>query len=132
MSERKICKCNGCYALNEPGSLYCKNHTYMEQADRERKLQYFKNVQPAEWNHLYESSRWKNMRKEILKKQPLCRCGAKATEVHHVIPHRGDTSIFFDEDNLVALCHHCHGEETKREARERAQKFLESRRKLWY
>lgn len=31
-----------------------------------------------------------------------------ATVVDHKIPHKGDESLFFDDDNLQSLCKTCH------------------------
>lgn len=31
-----------------------------------------------------------------------------ATVVDHIIPHRGDKSLFFDTKNLQSLCKTCH------------------------
>ena len=35
-----------------------------------------------------------------------------ATVVDHVIPHRGDQKLFWDEDNWQALCKSCHDRKT--------------------
>jgi 5-methylcytosine-specific restriction protein A len=37
-----------------------------------------------------------------------------ATEVHHVIPHRGDPVLFWRVENCVGLCHTHHNEHTAR------------------
>lgn len=31
-----------------------------------------------------------------------------AAIVDHITPHRGDSALFFDEENLQALCKTCH------------------------
>ena len=38
-----------------------------------------------------------------------------ATEVDHVVPHRGDIALMFDLGNLQALCAHCHARKTASE-----------------
>nr|DAE96978.1 MAG TPA: HNH endonuclease [Caudoviricetes sp.] len=38
-----------------------------------------------------------------------------ATEVDHIIPHRGDQKLFWDMSNWQALCHNCHSAKTARE-----------------
>ena len=35
-----------------------------------------------------------------------------ATDVDHIIPHKGDRSLLYDERNLQALCHECHSRKT--------------------
>jgi len=38
-----------------------------------------------------------------------------ATLVDHIIPHRGDNNLFWDEDNWQALCTECHAIKTAKE-----------------
>ncbi|MCY1348623.1 hypothetical protein D9M69_347750 [compost metagenome] len=65
--------------------------------------------------------RWQKERERFLAKHPLCkRCQAKsivtvATDVDHVIPHRGDDALFWDESNWQPLCHPCHSVKTQQE-----------------
>jgi 5-methylcytosine-specific restriction protein A len=40
-----------------------------------------------------------------------------ATVVDHVVPHRGDQELFWDEANWAALCTRCHDRKTVREGR---------------
>jgi len=35
-----------------------------------------------------------------------------ATVVDHIIPHRGDETLFWDESNWQALCKKCHDRKT--------------------
>lgn len=51
-------------------------------------------------------------RDEFRRGGPLCACGAAATEVDHVRPHRGDPDLFWDADNLQSLCKPCHSRKT--------------------
>lgn len=133
MPERKLCKANGCFRLAEVGRKYCQLHEYMEQEDRERDLARFKDFTPSLWRKFYDSPRWRAMAEKKRQETPNCEiCGAPATEIHHLIPHRGDPELFFDYGNLQALCHRCHTEQTKREARERRQKRQKDRGKLWF
>ena len=64
--------------------------------------------------------RWQVQREWFLQ-QPenaLCRdCLAQgittaATDVDHVIPHRGDLGLFWDQDNWQSLCKSCHSRKT--------------------
>ena len=49
----------------------------------------------------------------------LCQeCKAKdliqvATEVDHIVPHRGDYALFWDETNWQGLCKSCHSAKTR-------------------
>lgn len=58
--------------------------------------------------------RWRKARSGFLAENPLCRyCSQQgrttaATVVDHVIPHRGDMRIFWDESLWQALCKRCH------------------------
>ena len=36
----------------------------------------------------------------------------KATVVDHIIPHRGDDALFWDQSNWQALCKKCHDKKT--------------------
>lgn len=35
-----------------------------------------------------------------------------ATDVDHVIPHRGNERLFWNEQNWQALCYECHSQKT--------------------
>lgn len=63
---------------------------------------------------LYNTRRWRRMSKHQLMLCPLCvfckrqdRVTA-ATVTDHIIPHKGDRSLFFDTTNLQSLCKPCH------------------------
>ena len=36
----------------------------------------------------------------------------RATVVDHIIPHRGDQKLFWDQNNWQALCKSCHDKKT--------------------
>ncbi len=52
------------------------------------------------------SSRWKEVRKEHLKRFPECEaCGSRKSVVpHHIVPFHVDPSKELDPENLVSLC----------------------------
>ena len=62
----------------------------------------------------YLTPAWKALRARILRRRPICEACrmAKATCVDHTIRHRGDPELFWDEENLVALCWSCHSSKT--------------------
>ena len=63
-------------------------------------------------------SRWRSARAVFLKKNPLCvKCReigklTPATIVDHIIPHRGDPILFWDQSNWQPLCKDCHDHKT--------------------
>jgi 5-methylcytosine-specific restriction protein A len=68
-------------------------------------------------------SRWRQARAAFLLRHPLCAsCRAHgrleaATVVDHVVPHRGDQRLFWDEGNWAPACKSCHDAKTAREGR---------------
>lgn len=107
------CKHTGCPNLVEPGKGYCSEHQRVHKHDR-----------PYAAERGY-GSRWIKARKKYLNHHPLCiRCLAegkyvKATVVDHIVPHRGDPVLFWDEENWQALCKHHHDSKTMTEDKNR-------------
>lgn len=66
------------------------------------------------------NSRWQKARASFLLKHPLCqmheRLGAvvAATVVDHIVPHRGDSALFWDRSNWQSLCKPCHDRHKQR------------------
>jgi 5-methylcytosine-specific restriction endonuclease McrA len=66
------------------------------------------------YHGLYDTALWKRARKAQLNTNPLCFMCTKqglttqASIVDHIKPHKGDTSLFYDRENLQSLCklHH--------------------------
>jgi 5-methylcytosine-specific restriction enzyme A len=62
---------------------------------------------------LMQSSAWRKARVAFLAQHPNCvDCGALATVVDHIVPHRGDSTIFWDRSRWQSLCSCCHGHKT--------------------
>lgn len=66
---------------------------------------------------LVNSTKWRNIRNEMIKKYPLCQvCGRKLSEcVHHIKPLENYTNNFplmeelaYSKENLMCLCRECH------------------------
>ena len=63
-------------------------------------------------------ARWRKARLAYLQRHPLCvECQKEgrltpATVVDHIIPHRGDQKLFWDESNWQSLCAACHNHKT--------------------
>ena len=74
----------------------------------------------SEYYKLIRSTRWQQLRAEVLRNEPLCRrCMdngryTPATELHHITPAstagtRADIeALMFNPANLMPLCHQCH------------------------
>ena len=67
--------------------------------------------------------RWRRARQAFLARHPLCvMCAAAgrlepATVVDHIVPHRGDTRLFWNKANWQSLCRPCHGVKSVGEGR---------------
>jgi 5-methylcytosine-specific restriction protein A len=73
-----------------------------------------------EYNKLINCQRWVKLRREKIRRNPLCEECQKAgiyrdaEEVHHIVPVESFTSIekmkqlAYDINNLQSLCHDCH------------------------
>ena len=66
----------------------------------------------------YNRGNWRAVARSFLQANPFCAmCRSRkvitlATEVDHVIDHRGDDSLFWDQRNWQALCVSCHSRKT--------------------
>jgi len=66
-------------------------------------------------------ARWKTLRDWFLRENPYCvMCAAigkqeQATEVDHIVPHKGDDDLMWDVANLEALCSWHHKSKTAKE-----------------
>jgi len=105
-TQKRPCRYPGCPNLCDSG-VYCREHSSFS-ADRLR----------GNATERGYGSRWRTARGRFLRKHPLCaeclRQGklSPATVVDHIIPHRGDMKLFWDESNWQALCKDCHDQKT--------------------
>jgi len=108
----RMCKHPGCQKLTATG--YCPEH----KPRHERKAS-------VSWHRWYTDPRfgWQRRRQEQLVREPFCReCARRgervlASEVDHVVPHRGDMDLFLHGE-LQSLCHRCHSRKTMAENRD--------------
>lgn len=62
----------------------------------------------------YDTTRWRRAAKAFLTQNPLCimclTAGrvTPANTVDHVIPHKGDYDLFWNQENWSPLCAACH------------------------
>jgi len=109
------CKHPGCSKLTETN--YCEKHQQIHGQDR---------LSAAERGY---DGKWRKARKSFLSRNPLCnRCKEKgllveATVVDHIIPHRGDKALFWDENNWQSLCKRCHDKKTMAEDRHQVYNY---------
>lgn len=101
-TPKRPCRHPGCPNLsNEP---FCEQHR--KQYARETAAQ-----------RGYDG-RWRKARALFLKGHPLCaECLLEnhltpATIVDHIVPHRGDKRLFWDQANFQPLCKPCHDRKT--------------------
>ena len=100
------CHHPGCPELVEAGRLYCEKHLPLHPEV----------TRPAAKRGY--NRRWQKARKSYLEAHPLCvQCAkqgkyVRATVVDHIIPHRGDQKLFWDQNNWQSLCKSCHDKKT--------------------
>ncbi|MEQ8482721.1 MULTISPECIES: HNH endonuclease signature motif containing protein [Alphaproteobacteria] len=87
-----------------------------QKRDAERKARFDK-TRPNSSQRGYTGA-WEKARKAFLRRKPRCaRCGAQATVVDHIKPHKGDQTLFWDQANWQPLCTPCHSGAKQREER---------------
>ncbi len=109
------CKHAGCRALTKVGA-YCELHKKQVQQQIESKR-----LTSTQRGYGY---RWQKVSKAFLRAHPLCQCPdcqegklrLKPSEVvDHIIPHKGDMSLFWDPSNWQAMAKECHDRKTATE-----------------
>jgi len=112
-SPAKPCRHSGCPNLTH--DRYCPLHAPAHQRDSAHKRGY--------------TSKWNRRRKLYLQANLLCvecqRSGrlTPAAVVDHIIPHRGDEVLMWDETNWQPLCKPCHDKKTGRQDSRPIYKF---------
>ena len=108
---KRPCSYPGCPELTD--GRYCERH------EKEITREYNRNNR--DYKYLYNTARWKKLRIQFLANHPLCeeckRNGVITSSevVDHILPHRGNKELFWDEGNLQALCKECHDRKTAKE-----------------
>lgn len=103
------CRHPGCPELIPAGQKYCEKHKPLHPEET-------RSAGSRGYNR-----RWQKARKRYLSAHPLCEecmkhgLYTKATVVDHIVPHRGDPKLFWDENNWQALCKRCHDKKTGNE-----------------
>lgn len=108
---RRMCAEPGCGRCAEEGGTLCPAHKGKPKAPR--LFEGTRRKASAAWHPLYSTARWRALRRAVLEARPFCAaCGAPATEVDHIVPHRGSEDLFYSEANLQPLCKRCHSAKT--------------------
>ena len=108
------CRFPGCPNTTISDDGYCKTHHSLANQ------KYKPNTQRTTYQHMY-STRWHKARVSFLRSNPLCTIclsdgrTTPATVIDHITPHKGDYSLFWDENNWQALCTLCHNKKTASE-----------------
>lgn len=122
---KRPCAHPGCREYATHG-YYCEKHWQETQEKIKAKRKEFTKRACKERptsNERGYTYRWTLTSKIYLKLHPICvKCGAPATEVDHIIPHKGDPKLMWDEKNFQALCHRCHSKKTYAEVSEAMKK----------
>ena len=73
----------------------------------------------AEFRKRYQCARWKALRKVVMRRdEGACvMCGQMATEIDHILRADLHPELFYELDNLQALCKPCHSRKTQAEGR---------------
>ena len=106
---RTPCQHPRCPELVPAGTKYCEKHKPLHPEE-------VRSAAARGYGHA-----WQKARKKFLEAHPLCEECIKqgryvrATDVDHVVAHRGNAELFWDMSNLRALCHSCHSKKTARE-----------------
>ncbi len=101
------CRYPGCPGFCAQGQVFCKDHMAWS-GDRLR----------GGADARGYDTRWRTARKRYLSYHPLCvECLKEkkltpATVVDHIVPHRGNQKLFWDENNWQPLCKGCHDRKT--------------------
>ncbi|MDL2205789.1 HNH endonuclease [Eubacteriales bacterium OttesenSCG-928-N13] len=96
------CRHPGCARLS--ADVYCEQHRVLYARESAAQRGY--------------DGKWRAARARFLRQHPLCiSCRSvgrltPATVVDHIIPHRGDEKLFWDQSNWQPLCKSCHDRKT--------------------
>ena len=111
------CRHPGCAALVPYGKKYCEAHRALHPEEAR-----------SAGSRGYGRA-WQKARKRYLEAHPLCaECMkegkyVKATDVDHIVPHRGDSVLFWDQSNWQPLCHRHHSIKTRNEDHDPEYRF---------
>lgn len=125
MKPLRPCRHPGCCILVADG--YCEAH---KPKPRDRRSE-----EAKAWRWMYQTDEWRlDLRPTQLLREPWCRAcvrryppsdprhRTRATDVDHIVDHKGDWAKFTDRSNLESLCHSCHSRKTAAELWQNSRK----------
>ena len=93
------------------------------------------------WHRLYKTKQWEALRRQtFIRDLYTCQdCGVivglRKRDAHcdHIVPHKGDASLFHDPDNLQTLCERCHNgsKQSEEKTGRKATRFTEDGNVIW-
>lgn len=109
--KRKACAHPGCPNVHSNRGSFCDAHarpTTYQETDRK----------PA--NERGYDRQWRKARAAFLRDHPYCQCEdcrnslnpRPADTVDHIVPHRGDATLFWDRNNWMPMNRRCHSRKT--------------------
>lgn len=113
-----FCNWPGCDELTT--ERYCPEHQKQAEAKEKEAKAKTDRYRGSSAQRGYDG-RWRKARITFLKHHPLCaECERQgkltpATVVDHIIPHKGDSKLFWDRNNWQPLCAHHHSIKTNKE-----------------
>lgn len=113
----KPCRHPGCTVLTP--DKYCKAHARQHYAEYFARLR--EHSSSDAWAWMYGTKEWQRRRADQLRRHPWCQapgCHERATEVDHVVAHRGDWKAFITGE-LQSLCKRHHVAKTMRDVAQR-------------
>lgn len=115
LRPKSPCTAPGCRALVEGGGR-CQQH--------QRVARQISDASRGTAHERGYGARWQKASKAWLRAHPLCQCPdcqegklqvTVATLVDHIIPHKGDMRLFWDNTNWQSMAKPCHDRKTARE-----------------
>jgi 5-methylcytosine-specific restriction protein A len=111
MALRSMKPCNKLGCPNLTRDKYCEEHIALEKKEYRPDPNKDKG-RPSAAARGYDA-KWRAYREDYLRVNTTCKsCGAKATVIDHVIPHKGNKGLFWTRFNHQPLCKPCHDRKT--------------------
>lgn len=114
------CKRPGCQGYAVPGTGYCAAHAVHAEAAAAATRAHVDRLRGSAAQRGYDAE-WRRRRKAKLVRDGYrcaetgptgARCLTPASVVDHIVPHRGDPLLFWDESNWQCLCKRHHDQKT--------------------
>ena len=110
---KRACLVAGCLGYAVTGNT-CETHRKLKARDDQRRR-----MADEPGRAMYNTTRWRKLREALLARYPacaVCRIGS-ATEIDHIVRHKGNRELFWSLRNLQPICRRCHIAKTVEERR---------------